>query len=614
MAINKYKGRSFSDAASVSSVSNFEKIRNRLKYFVHLLSERSLLGGRLLLFLLLIFALQGVSAFFIFLINQEFVFLYASMDHYQKEWVYRSLSWVFVYFLSLDVMSGGMQWLTLEFERQWTSALEHSFLNDVVDVIEYLEPQSSPMHVLKELVFFLTKWCTTVLVRGGRVCMGLAILLIAHPQLCAVLLGLLLMRFILDGLATMWVPIPQPIESTVDYCLREGIEKKDTVVAAQATTAFKAEVTHAIERRTRSLGVSIFYDVFHSMLSNAVEGLSYCYLVGSQLPAYFSGRMSKNDVFLNIGSLGKLMPDLNALIKSGRIFRKVSSGLDDLSAREAHLKWIKERKNETLSSITTASNNESLVALHGIHIIATSSTRTHFQLQDWAVRPGDRVRLTGENGSGKSTLLKMLLSHVLYLPEAPMEPTPCSRYYYRDPDGGVCNREGLQILFRPSKSDPPLSHSREDAFVYPFKMTALTEEDLANKEAYFEAMGLSNPIAIPSQAPDTQNLLKGSSGEMQLWLGCGFYLQLCQAVARPQPVLLILDEACSNMDQSGEEGGKKRRYLALLLRTVRPNDAVIVVDHDSNQRYEGFIERAISSIMTKEELLPEEAGSFLGQT
>ncbi|HEX2828022.1 MAG TPA: ABC transporter ATP-binding protein/permease [Burkholderiales bacterium] len=161
---------------------------------------------------------------------------------------------------------------------------------------------------------------------------------------------------------------------------------------------------------------------------------------------------------------------------------------------------------------------------------------------EWlALKPGEKVVLTGPSGSGKSTLFRML---------AGIWPFGTSR---------VKVPEGAKLLFLPQKPYIPIGSLRA-AVTYPAASGVFSDEDVRDA---LNAVALG---ALADKLDEERNWsLTLSGGEQQR-------LAIARALLQ-QPDWLFLDEATSALDDASE------RAIYELVRERLPRAAIVSIAH-----------------------------------
>ncbi|MFD0988328.1 ABC transporter ATP-binding protein/permease [Methyloligella solikamskensis] len=260
-------------------------------------------------------------------------------------------------------------------------------------------------------------------------------------------------------------------------------------------------------------------------------------------PLYFAGAMTLGGLIQISQAFGKVQDSLSFFVDAYDNIANWKAILDRLSGFERSLEWAQslDAEHEVSLKQAEAADHNSLRAQDVV--VALPTGRDLVRISDFAVKPGEKVLVTGMSGSGKTSLFRAL-GGVWPFGEGKIE----------------LPREG-DVLVLPQQAYMPLGTLRR-AVTYPAGEQAYAPEEV---EEVLTAVGLGKLVDQLDETAYWADLLSG--GEQQR-------LSIARALLQ-KPQWLLLDEATSSLDEESEE----QLYRLLLDRL--PDTAIVSIGHRS---------------------------------
>lgn len=234
-------------------------------------------------------------------------------------------------------------------------------------------------------------------------------------------------------------------------------------------------------------------------------------------PAFFAGRIPLGGLTQTASAFNEVQGALSWIVDNYAALTEWRATVARLTGfRQA----VEAARAQAGQGVIAAPGPAGEMRLEGV-TIALPDGRVLLRAADAAIRPGERVLVTGPSGSGKSTLFRALAG------------------IWPFGSGRVAVPEGARALFLPQRPYLPLGTLRR-ALSYPAAPDA--HDDAAAREA-LEAVGLAH--FIPRLDEEDAWAQRLSGGEQQR-------LQWARALLN-RPDWLFLDEATASLDAAMEQ-------------------------------------------------------------
>lgn len=529
----------------------------------------------------------NASVFFIFIhLNQTHLLLHLSIKDYQYSNILMYLYKMIILWTILDFISKLSRWISKSLGIHWIAILEQHFFCRLTNIIAHIDDRHNIITSIQLTISHLLELIATLIMSVLQLSIQIGMTFLLQPHLIIPCLYLILARIVINYLITF---IPYIITGRISELyafLQNAIINKEVISAAHGEQQLATYGSQIIDSRKSSLLQEAWSNSLSKFLNELVDNLSYMYIFISQIPTYINHVISFDQLTFNIQVIVKLLPQLHKLLTSNEHLSKIKQYVNEIFKTETFIIETEEKITSTKLFISTPQNDK-LVEIRNLDIYAGDKV---FKISNFDISPGSILHITGENGSGKSTISQLLTGCIL------KDATKHSRYYKANQGGVMAMSKNLTVLNRPSKSTvPAYIKTNTDLLFYPYtkdEITATTDYPIlftylnSMLSLNLEKFTKSEQIRyIKEQIKnDFSNIIGvkncvGSSGQMQLMLGAGFYLQ---AHKTNSTKLIILDESFSNMDQSTIELiGKKERFIELFTQTISKQDAMIIIDHDT---------------------------------
>lgn len=241
-------------------------------------------------------------------------------------------------------------------------------------------------------------------------------------------------------------------------------------------------------------------------------------------PMYFAGVLDMGGVVQAGTSFGRVLGALSVIVGQFEI-------IADLAANSKRLITFNDSLDAHDKALSSGSMKEMVVTGHGAGLVVSELTvktpdgdRTLVRDLSLALKPGERLIITGESGVGKSSVLKALSG------------------LWSQGSGEVARPAPERVLFLPQKPYMPLGDLREQ-LVYPGRVQPEPSDDELLR--LLDAVGLADVAqrmgGLDAVRPWQEQL---SSGQQQKIAFARLLLM--------KPDLIILDEATSALDPESE--------------------------------------------------------------
>jgi putative ATP-binding cassette transporter len=268
-------------------------------------------------------------------------------------------------------------------------------------------------------------------------------------------------------------------------------------------------------------------------------------------PRYFSGAIQLGGLMQTASAFGQVQGALSWFIDVYSSFASWRATTDRLSGFTNAM--MTSRTEAAVKNITTTPGQQ--FAVRRLKLTLPDGT-PHIEGFEQALKPGDRLLLSGKSGSGKTTLLRALAGLWPY------------------GEGEIILPEGANIMFVPQKPYLPIAPLR-NVICYPQLPDHYNDEQLKGALAAVGLESLSGQLDTSEHW--TQILSLGEQEKL------AFSRMLLN-----KPDILLLDEATASLDEAAEAS----LYQTLLAKL--PHTIIISVGHRGSLRAWHGLEKTLS--------------------
>ncbi len=512
----------------------------------------------------------------------------------------RRLVWMLLAFLGISLLEVGVSWgirllqskVSIQLNRDLLLRYYGKILNLAIeDFIAFRQRTNLFQRIIDAMS--VTGAFTGILVRGGQVAIGLAVVAVAIGLLSPVVVGVLAVGSAILFLQVLFqarrISALQQALLSINYPLvgkmTEVLEGLFTIKALAASVRVTSDIGGLVHRKAEAEYRELKAEARSDQLAQGIRQVTLVGTIGASFALMLAGRLILADVLALYFLASLLLQLVSELALSYQMLAKLSVNvsnvyeildLDDEDA-PAHRALAAQAADPGAAALVPQpvrwhrpANDAGVghISFRGVDFTYRNGHRVLSDL-NLEIQPGEKVCLIGRSGAGKTTLIRLLLG-------------------FLKPQGGEIRVDGVDLGTVTNKS---LYRRRfgvvsQQDFLFD---TSLRENMTFGLDEELPDERISEALGMVDLWEDVRRLKRGLGTPFSPHLFSGGQKQrffIARALLR-KPSIVLLDEPTSALDFETEQrvieaidrlvGGNTTITIAHRLSTVRNADRVIVM-------------------------------------
>jgi len=335
-------------------------------------------------------------------------------------------------------------------------------------------------------------------------------------------------------------------EAEYRYALTRLTENGEGIALLRGEREERAEVDKSFAAVLRAWRDCCFQHMRTAVVSQTSGYLASILPIILCAPKFLDGSMTLGQVMQAASAFAIVQVAFNWLVDNYPRLAEWTASARRVGALQQSLNDLERAEISCMSRITRGECHDEALRLHNVSVTLEDETEVLTRAK-FAIRPGEKVLITGESGSGKSTLVRAL----------------AGVWPWGEGEIRIC--AGAKLLIVPQKPYVPTGTLRRAA-TYPDAAESRSREEIAQ---VFNKVGLSQFAERLDEEGSWDQTLSG--GEKQR---LGFARVLLH-----RPDIILLDEATASLDPASQSG-----LMRVLIRECNAS-TIVSIAHRSDLEF-----------------------------